>query len=211
MVNLMKAGFKRYFFTGILVVVPLYITGYVVSIIINFMDDVMGFLPKILHPDTYLPFHIPGVGIIVTLLIILVTGALTANLAGKKLVEFGEGILDRIPFLRSIYSSTKQFIDTLFINKHESFRKVILVEFPKKDIYTIGFLIGPVTKEIESRIEEKLVSIFIPTSPIPTTGYYLVIPEKNIIPLDMSIEMAFKLIITAGVLTSENNKGGVVI
>ncbi|OGP32212.1 MAG: hypothetical protein A2073_00880 [Deltaproteobacteria bacterium GWC2_42_11] len=207
----MKAGFKRYFFTGILVVVPLYITGYVVSIIINFMDDVMGFLPKILHPDTYLPFHIPGVGIIVTLLIILVTGALTANLAGKKLVEFGEGILDRIPFLRSIYSSTKQFIDTLFINKHESFRKVILVEFPKKDIYTIGFLIGPVTKEIESRIEEKLVSIFIPTSPIPTTGYYLVIPEKNIIPLDMSIEMAFKLIITAGVLTSENNKGGVVI
>ncbi|MBI5681983.1 MAG: DUF502 domain-containing protein [Deltaproteobacteria bacterium] len=207
MINIMKANFKKYFLTGLLVVVPLYLTGYVVNVIINFMDDMLKFLPRFIHPDTYLPFHIPGIGIIVTISIILLTGALTANLIGRRLVEWGEGVLEKIPFLRSVYYSTKQFIETMFVNKHEGFRKVVLVEFPKKEMYSIGFLIGPSTSEISSKIEEPTASVFIPTAPLPTTGYYLVIPEKDIIPLDMSIETAFKLIITAGVVTPESNGG----
>lgn len=206
MLNLMKTNFKKYFLTGLLVVVPLYLTGYILSIIINFMDSILIFLPKPLHPDTYLSFHIPGISIIITILIILFAGALTTNLIGRKLVEWGEGMLDKIPLLRSVYYSSKQFMETLFINKHEGFKKVVLVEFPKKDMYSIGFLIGPVTKEIDSKIEIKTVSVFIPTAPLPTTGYYLIIPEKDIIPLDMSVETAFKLIVTAGVLTPENDK-----
>ena len=207
MISTMKANLKRYFLTGLLVVIPLYLTGYVVNIIINFMDDILGFLPRPIHPDTYLPFHIPGIGIIVTISIILLAGALTTNFIGRRLVKWGEGILEKIPLLRSVYYSTKQFIETMFVNKHEGFRKVVLVEFPKKEIYSIGFLIGPSTNEIKSKIEYPTVSVFIPTSPLPTTGYYLIIPEKDIIPLDMSVESAFKLIITAGVVTPESNGG----
>lgn len=207
MINIMKANFKKYFLTGLLVVVPLYLTGYVVNIIINFMDDILRFLPSSLHPDTYLSFHIPGIGIIVTISIILLTGAITANLIGIRLVEWGEGFLEKIPLLRSVYYSSKQFIETIFVNKHEGFRKVILAEFPKKGIYSIGFLIGPSTCEINNKLKEPTVSVFIPTSPLPTTGYYLVIPEKDIIPLDMSIEAAFKLVVTAGVVTPESNGG----
>src|SRR3989304_1840953 len=132
MLKTIKTGFKKYFITGLLVVVPLYITIYILAVIVNYMDAILGYLPDSLHPDIYLPFHIPGIGVILTIVAIFLVGLLTTNLLGKKLVEIGEGILVKIPFFRGIYKPIKQFIETFFVSGYSGFRKAVLIEFPSK-------------------------------------------------------------------------------
>jgi uncharacterized membrane protein len=208
MIKEVKASFKKYFITGLLIVVPLYLTIYIFSLIVGYMDTILKFLPKPLQPDTYLSFHIPGLGVIFTIVVIFIIGLLTTNLFGKKLVAMGDGILARIPFFRSIYKPIKQFMETFFVAGYSGFRKVVLVEFPRKGMYSVGFVTGVATGEVQAKANmEKVVNVFLPTTPNPTTGFYILIPERDIIPLEMSVEDAFKLIITGGMVSPENSKG----
>jgi len=206
MLKTIKTGFKKYFITGLLVVVPLYITIYILAVIVNYMDAILEYLPDSLHPDIYLPFHIPGIGVIFTIVAIFLVGLLTTNLLGKKLVEIGEGILVKIPFFRGIYKPIKQFIETFFVSGYSGFRKAVLIEFPSKGIYSIGFVTGIASGEVQTKTAEKVVNVFLPTTPNPTTGFYILIPEKDVIPLDMSVEDAFKLIITGGMVGPESSR-----
>ncbi|HKZ46520.1 MAG TPA: DUF502 domain-containing protein [Thermodesulfobacteriota bacterium] len=201
-----KASFKRYFIAGLLVVVPLYLTIYIFSLIVGYMDTLLNYLPESMQPDVYLKFHIPGLGVIFTIVVIFLIGLLATNLLGKKLVEIGDNILARIPFFRSIYKPLKQFMETFLVTGYSGFRRVVLVEFPSKGMYSVGFLTGVAAGEVQSKTKEKVVNVFLPTTPNPTTGFYILIPEKDIIPLEMSVEDAFKLIITGGMVSPENTK-----
>ncbi|MBI3398538.1 MAG: DUF502 domain-containing protein [Deltaproteobacteria bacterium] len=206
MIMNIKVSFKRYFITGLLVIVPLYLTIYIFGLIVGYIDTMLEYLPKPLQPDTYLLFHIPGLGVIFTIMVIFLTGLLATNLLGKKLVEIGEGILKRIPFFRSIYKPIKQFMETFFVAGYSGFRRVVLIEFPSKGIYSIGFLTGIATGEVQGKTAERVVNVFLPTTPNPTTGFYILIPEKDVIPLDMSVEDAFKLIISGGMVSPEKGR-----
>jgi len=206
MLKKIKAGFKKYFIAGLLIVMPLYLSIYIFSLIVGYMDALLNYLPESIQPDMYLKFHIPGLGVIFTIVVIFLIGLLATNLMGKKLVEIGDDILARIPFFRSIYKPLKQFMETFFITGYSGFRRVVLVEFPSKGMYSVGFLTGVAAGEVQDKTKQKVVNVFLPTTPNPTTGFYILIPEKDIISLDMSVEDAFKLIITGGMVSPENVK-----
>jgi len=197
-------GLKKYFITGLLVVVPLYLTFYVLLIIIRAMDNALNFLPEILRPQSYMPFHIPGIGIVFTVTGILLVGLLTQNFLGRKLVAFGEMILAKIPFLRIVYHASKQFLETFFTRDHEGFSQVVIFEYPRKGIYTMGFVTGKTRGELKRKTGEKTTSIFLPTTPNPTSGFFIMVPDTDVIPMDMSVEDAFKVIMTGGIIEPED-------
>ena len=197
----MKAHIKKYFITGLLVIIPAGLTIYILDILIGMMDRVLNYLPLKFHPDTYLPFHIPGLGLIATAVLTLIVGILAQNLLGKKLVYLWEWAVSRIPFVRSIYLAIKQLVVAIFAQNSKGFKRVVLIEFPRKDLWSLGFLTGVVEGEIQDKTKERVVSVFIPNVPNPTTGFYMLVPEKDIIPLDMSVEDAFKLAMSGGIVT----------
>ncbi|GMR05106.1 MAG: DUF502 domain-containing protein [Thermodesulfobacteriota bacterium] len=194
---------KRYFITGLLVVVPLYVTLYVLALIVRAMDNALNFLPALLRPQSYMPFYIPGIGIIFTLLGILVVGLLTQNFLGKKLVKYGEMILAKIPFLRIVYNASKQFLETFFTKEHEGFSQVVIFEYPRKGIFTMGFVTGKTRGELKVKTDRNTTSIFLPTTPNPTSGFFIMVPDEDVIPMDMSVEDAFKVIMTGGIIEPE--------
>ncbi len=191
---------KKYFFTGLLVVVPLYITAYIFTVIVRAMDNVLNFLPWFLNPRYFMPFHIPGVGVFFTIAGVLLVGLVTQNFFGKKLVEFGEGILSKIPFLRIVYNASKQFLETFLSWHQDEYSNVVVVQYPRKGVYTLGFVTGNTRGELGEKISAPSKSVFIPTTPNPTSGFYLMVPEADLIPLDMSVEDAFKVIMTGGIV-----------
>ncbi len=199
--------FRGYFITGLLVVVPLYFSIYVLSIIVGFMDGILNLLPQIAHPDTYLPFHIPGLGIIFTIVSIFLIGVLATNFLGKSALSFSEKIVSKVPVVRMVYNATKQFMETFFTQGGQGFRKVVLIEFPRKGIYSMGFLTSKVNGEIKQKTtSEPSVCVFVPTTPNPTSGYFAVVPEKDVIALDMKVEDAFKVIMTGGMVIPNNDE-----
>lgn len=201
----MNKGIKGYFITGLLVVLPLYLTIYVLSIIVGFMDRIFTIMPALLQPDHYLPFHVPGLGIIVTFIGVFLVGVLVTNLLGKKMLDLAEGLMGRLPLVRPIYNSTKQLMETFLKKDNEGFKKVVLIEFPKAGVYSVGFLTGKVREELKAKTGEDNVSIFIPCTPNPTTGYYIVARESEVIYLDMKAEDAFKLIMTGGLVVPKHD------
>ncbi len=194
---------KRYFVTGLIIVLPLYISFYVFVTIVNFMDSLMYLLPEVARPDTYLPFHVPGIGLLVTVTGIFLVGMLTTNFLGRKLVAIGEWFLDWIPLLRTIYKSSKQFISTFFSKDADGFRKVVLIEFPRRGTYAVAFVTSKTHGEVQVKIEEDLINVFLPTTPNPTSGFYLAVPSNEVISLDMTVEDAFKVIMSGGVIVPE--------
>jgi len=191
---------KKYFFTGLLVVVPLYITVYIFAIIVSAMDNVLNFLPWFLNPRNLMPFNLPGMGVVFTVGGVLVVGVITQNFFGKKLVEFGESILSKIPFLRIIYNASKQFLETFLSWHNDEYSNVVVVQYPRKGVYTMGFVTGNTKGELREKIVVPAKSVFIPTTPNPTSGFYLMVPEAELIPLDMTVEDAFKVIMTGGIV-----------
>ncbi|MBI4208895.1 MAG: DUF502 domain-containing protein [Deltaproteobacteria bacterium] len=190
---------QRYFIAGILVIVPIAISVWVLLGLLNWMD---GFLGRI--PDTFLPVHIPGLGIILLILLILSAGALTTNLLGKRILHAWERILSRIPLIRAIYSGTKQVLEALVKNKGDQFRRVVLFEYPRKGLWSIGFVTGTlIDKGPANPVGKRLVAVLYPTTPNPTTGFFMLVPEEELIPLDVSVEEAFKMVISAGMITPE--------
>jgi uncharacterized membrane protein len=200
-----KKGFKGYFITGLLVVVPLYLTVYVLTLIVRFMDSLVNILPRILRPDTYLPFHLPGQGIVFTVLGVFVVGVLTTNFFGQKLLGLTDRLMARVPLLSTVYNSSKQLLETFLSKEHEGFRKVVLVEFPRKGVHSMGFITGRTTGELKEKAsaEATALNIFVPTTPNPTSGYYIVAKESEVIALDMSVEDAFKVLMSGGMITPD--------
>ncbi|MFQ5442606.1 MAG: DUF502 domain-containing protein [Thermodesulfobacteriota bacterium] len=196
-------GLKRYFITGLLVVVPLYLTLYVLLLIVRAMDNALNFLPELLRPQSYLPFYIPGIGIVFTIVGILIVGLLTQNFLGRKFVAFGEMVLAKIPFLRIVYNASKQFLETFFTREHEGFSQVVIFEYPRKGIYTMGFVTGKTRGELKRKTDINSTSIFLPTTPNPTSGFFIMVPDEDVIPMDMSVEEAFKVIMTGGIIEPE--------
>jgi len=197
---------KKYFFTGLLVVVPLYITVYIFAVIVTAMDNVLNFLPWFLNPRNLMPFNLPGMGVFFTIFGVLVVGLITQNFFGKKLVEFGEAMLARIPFLRIIYNASKQFLETFLSWHKDEYSNVVIVQYPRKGLYTLGFVTGNTRGELRERVSAPTKSIFIPTTPNPTSGFYLMVPEADLIPLDMNVEDAFKVIMTGGIVMPDASR-----
>ena len=197
----MKAHIKNYFITGLLVIIPAVLTIYILDILIGMMDRILKYVPSKIHPDTYLPFHIPGLGLIATVLLTFLVGILAQNLLGKKLVYLWEWAVSRIPFVRSIYLAIKQLVEAIFAQNSKGFKRVVMIEFPRKELWSVGFLTGVTKGETQDKTKQRVVNVFVPTVPNPTTGFYLLVPEKDIIGLDMTVEDAFKLIMSGGIIT----------
>ncbi len=163
------------------------------------MDQSLLLLPEAWRPATWIGVHIPGFGVILTLLVIFLTGMFAANILGQRLVQFWEGLLTRIPVVKSIYNGVKQVSDTLFSSKGEAFRKAVLVRFPHSQAWSVGFLTGAPGAEISSRLQGEHISVFVPTTPNPTSGYMIIVPKADTLELDMSVDEALKYVISMGV------------
>lgn len=195
-----RAQTRKHFLTGLLVIVPLGLTYYVVSALVRVMDRVLAVLPPVFHPETYIPFRVPGLGLIVTLLLIQVVGFLSANLFGRSVVKAYERILHRIPVVRTLYVAIKQLLEQMLSSEPDRFRRVVMVEYPRKGIYSLGFATGVSRGEVQEKTHEKVINVFIPTTPNPTSGFYLLIPEKDAVTLEIPVDDAFKLIMSAGLV-----------
>jgi uncharacterized membrane protein len=194
---------KRYFVTGLLLWLPIGITVWVLGLIVTAMDLSLALLPERWTPRFHLGHDIPGIGALLTLLVIFLTGVLTTNLLGAKLVEWGEGVLARIPIVRSIYSSVKQVSDTILSPSGNAFRKALLVEYPRKDAWTIAFLTGVPGEELREAAglaDEEMVSVYVPTTPNPTSGFFLMMRKADTVELDMTVDAALKYIVSMGVV-----------
>jgi len=188
---------KKYLLTGLLILVPLAITVWVLNLIVTTMDQTLMLLPESIR--TRAPFNYPGMGVVLTLAVVLVTGLLGRNFIGNRLVLWWEALLRRIPVVSSIYSSVKQVSDTLFSSSGQAFRKALLVQWPRPGVWTIAFLTGTPGGDVTRHLEGDYVSVYVPTTPNPTGGYFVMLPRADVIELEMSVDEALKYIISMGV------------
>ena len=202
------ARLRGYFLTGLIIVGPVAITVYVVWWFINLVDAwVKPIIPKAYLPETYLPFSVPGVGLIVGIFGLMVIGALTANLFGRTIVAYGEMMLDRMPVVRGVYRLLKQIFTTVFSKSGSSFKRVGVIEFPRKGLYALVFVSGDPPDEVKHKIGngEALMTVFMPNAPNPTTGFVVFMPAKDVILLDMSIEDGAKMVVSAGLVAPQQD------
>ncbi|MBL8446908.1 MAG: DUF502 domain-containing protein [Zoogloeaceae bacterium] len=198
---------RKYFITGLLIWIPLAITGMVLAWIVGTLDQVLLWMPEQLQPRALVGFNIPGLGVIVTLLIILLTGLVAANVLGQRLVRYWEALLARIPVVKSIYYSVKQVSDTLFSSSGQAFRKALLIQYPREGSWTIAFLTGRPGGAAAHHLKGDFVSVYVPTTPNPTSGFFLMMPRADVVELDMSVDEALKYIISMGVVTPRPKSG----
>lgn len=191
---------KKYIIAGLIVWLPFAATIIIVKLVIDLLDKTILLLPPEFHPATVLGFSIPGFGIILAIFILLLTGMLAANLFGRRMVEFWEAVLNRIPLVRSIYSSVKQISSTILDPSGKSFRKVVMLQYPRKGIWSIGFLTNENVSTNLEGIDDELVAVFVPTTPNPTSGFIIMAPREDVTELDMTVEEGFKFIISMGVI-----------
>ena len=194
---------KRYLIAGLLVWVPLGVTVMVIKLLVGMMDRSLLLLPEPYRPDNLLGFHIPGLGVVLTTIIVLVTGMVVANLFGRKLVKLWESALAQIPLVRTIYTGVKQVLETVFSSSDQSFRKVLLVEYPRPGLWTLAFQSSTTAGEAQTKTGRKVVNVFIPTTPNPTSGFFIMVPSDDVVELDMSVDEGLKMIISAGVVVPE--------
>lgn len=198
---------RNYFLTGLIICAPLAITAYLTWSFINWVDGwVKPYLPAVYNPDNYLPFSIPGFGLLIALVFITLVGFLTANLIGRTIVAYGESILNRMPLIRGLYKGLKQIFQTVLAEQNNSFNKAGLIEYPRRGIWSMVFLATPTKGEVDYRLHnagQETVSVFLPTTPNPTSGFLLFVPREDVIILDMTVEEAAKMVISAGLVAPE--------
>ena len=202
----MMKRFRRYLVAGILVWLPLGVTFLLLRFLIGLMDNSLKLLPPAYRPEEWLGFAIPGLGVILTIVLLLVTGVLAANIVGRTVVGGWESLLERIPVVRSVYSAAKKFAEIVFSDKGNAFKKVLLVQYPRKGIYTLTFQTATEMGEVQGRTGEDVVCCFVPTTPNPTSGFIIVVPKEDAIELDMTVDDAFKLIMSLGVVVPQWTK-----
>ncbi len=194
---------RTYIVTGLLVWVPLGVTVFLVKFMVDFVDRTLLLLPADYRPDTLLGVHIPGLGIVLTLAVLLITGVLAANFLGRKLVNAWESLLQRIPLVRTVYSAAKSFAEVVLTNNTESFKEVLLIEYPRKGLYSLCFQTSTSLGEVQARTGEEVICVFVPTTPNPTSGVMIIVPKKDVIVLDMQVEAAVKMVVSLGVVVPE--------
>ncbi|HEY4661005.1 MAG TPA: DUF502 domain-containing protein [Terriglobales bacterium] len=200
---------KKYLITGLLIWVPLVITVWVLSVLVGTLDQSLLLLPDNWQPREWLGFNIPGLGVLLTLAVVILTGMLGANIIGQRLVKIWESLLSRIPVVKSLYSSVKQVSDTLFSSSGLAFRKALLVQYPRQGSWTIAFLTGQPGGDVANYLTGDYVSIYVPTTPNPTSGFFLMMPKADVIELDMNVDEALKYIISMGVVDPESRAANV--
>jgi len=195
--------FRTWLVTGLLIWIPPAVTFLVVRFLVNLVDGILTVAPERWQPDALLGFHVPGLGVLLALVILLVTGMLFANLLGRQLVTAWERLLGRIPFVGPLYRGSKQVAETVLAPDGKAFRKVVLIRWPHHDSRAIAFVTGTALGEVQEKTHERLVAVFLPTTPNPTSGFILLVPEADIVPLDMTVEDAFRLVVSLGVVVPE--------
>ena len=191
---------KKYLITGLLIWIPLVITLWVLKLIVDTLDQSLLLLPEQWRTESFLGVHIPGLGVILTLVIVVATGVFATNFLGARLVQLGHAVLHRIPVVNSIYSSVKQISDTLFSSSGQAFRKALLVQWPREGMWTIAFLTGTPGGDVLRHLPGDYVSVYVPTTPNPTSGFFVMLSRADVIELDMSVDAALKYIISMGVV-----------
>lgn len=200
-----KAGFggrlRAYLLAGIVITAPISITFYLAWLFVSFVDSkVTPLIPAAYNPTTYLPFGLPGLGLVIVIAALTLIGALSAGFFGRMLMRFYERLLSRMPVLRSVYSASKQIIETVVAHQSTAFREAVLVEYPRRGIWCIGFLTGVTRGEVQNLTDEEVLNVFLPTTPNPTSGFLLFVPRRDLIVLDMTIEEALKMVISGGIV-----------
>lgn len=196
----MRKKIRQIFIAGLAATIPIGLSLYVLFFLIALMDNLLGIIPHRFHPDTLLQFHIPGLGVIFLILLIFVAGLMMKSYIGNRIVNFGEAVFRKIPVIRSVYDGAKQVVDRMFVQKSRSFKKVVLVEFPRPGAYTIGFVTGPAHDRIWRHVGQPCTNVFVPTTPNPTSGYLLVIPDRDLIEVNMTVEEALTYVISCGLV-----------
>ncbi len=191
---------KKYFITGLLIWVPLGITLWVLALIVRSMDQTLTLLPHAIQPERLMGFYLPGLGMVLTLLVIFFTGLVTTNIIGQKLVRFWESLLARIPIVKSLYYAIKQVSDTLFSHNGEAFRKVLLVRYPHPQAWSIAFQTGSPARDVADMLPDEYVGVFIPTAPSPVNGFFFFVRKQDVMEINMSIDDALKYIVSMGVV-----------
>jgi uncharacterized membrane protein len=205
----MISYFRTCFISGLLVWLPIVVTLLVIKFLVDVLSKSLLLLPPHFQPDFLLGFHVPGIGVVLTLLVIFFTGVLAANFVGRRLVDLGDAMMARIPLVRSIYTGVKQVTQTLFAPGGQSFRKVLLVEYPCAGVWSMAFQTGEGSKEVEDILGgEPMVSYFIPTTPNPTSGFLMMAPKSKVIELDISVDQALKFVISLGVVQPVSTTNG---
>ena len=198
-----KLKLRRYLATGLLVWVPLAVTLFVLRLLINLMDQSLLLIPSPLRPENLFGFRIPGLGVILTFTLLLATGFFAANLLGKRLLAAWERVLARIPLVSWVYSGVKKVAETLLSPRSESFRKVLLMEYPRKGIWSLCFQTSSALGEVQARTGKEVICVFVPTTPNPTSGFIILVSKDEVVELDMSVDEALRMIISLGVVVPE--------
>ena len=194
------AAFRKWLFAGLLVLLPLAITVWFLDWVVSTLDQTLQILPMMWHPDKLLGFHIPGLGVLLALTIVLTIGAVASNFVGKRLVSWWDSLLQRIPIVRSVYSSVKKVSDTLFSENSHAFRKALLVQWPRQDVWTIAFLTGIPGGDVVNHLPGEYLSVYVPTTPNPTGGYFVMLKKSECIELAMTVDEALTYVISMGVV-----------
>ena len=195
---------RNYFLTGIIVTAPIALTIYLTWQFIDWVDSqAIPLLPAKYNPENYLPFSLPGLGLLISVVILTFVGFLTANIFGRTLLRTGERLVNRMPVVRSIYGAFKQILETVLSQSSNSFRQAVLVEYPRRGIWTVAFVTGETEGEIAQRLDDEMINIYVPTTPNPTSGFLLMVPRRDLIFLDMPVEDAAKYVISIGVIAPE--------
>ena len=198
---------RAYFITGILVVAPVSITLYLAWIFIGFVDNrITPLIPVQYNPETYLPFALPGLGLLILVVTLILVGAATAGFFGRLWARVSEQILGRMPVIRNIYGAVKQILETVLAQQSKAFREAVLVEYPRRGIWAIAFITGRTEGEVQNITEEECINIFLPTTPNPTSGFLLFVPKKDLVHLDMNVEEAIKMVISGGIVTPPDRR-----
>lgn len=203
----LAARLRAYFLAGILITAPLGLTIYIAWVFITWVDgQVIPLLPARYNPENYLPFSVPGVGLVIVLVGLTAIGAITAGMLGRLFVGVSERLLNRMPVIRSLYAATKQIFETVLAHKATAFREVVLVEYPRRGSWVIGFITGTTEGEIQELTDEEMVNLFVPTTPNPTSGFLLFVPRSDIVPLQMSVEEGIKMVVSGGIVTPPDRR-----
>lgn len=198
---------RAYMFAGILVTAPIFITFYLAWLFVTFVDSKINpLIPAQYNPENYLPFAVPGLGLLILIIALMLVGALTAGFFGRLWMRLSERILSQMPVIRNVYSAVKQILETVLAQQSNAFREAVLIEYPRRGMWAIGFLTGSTKGEVQNLTEEECINVFLPTTPNPTSGFLLFVPKKDIVPLTMSVEDAIKMVISGGIVTPPDRR-----
>lgn len=198
---------RNYFLAGIIVTAPIGITAWVAWLVVDIADNrITPLIPAKYNPETYLPFGIPGLGLVILFVLLTLVGFLSVNILGRTIVRFGERVVGRMPVVRSIYSALKQIFETVLTQSSTSFREVVLVEYPRRGIWAIGLVTGVTKGQVQNITEDDVVNIFLPTTPNPTSGFLLFVPRRDLITLDMTVEEGLKMVVSGGLVTPADRR-----